>query len=240
VPYPRDPAVFRPTRPGIEYLPGRFSLPRHRHLHPYVSIVLSGSFDESGYTGRVRATPGDVLIHPAMDCHANQMVSSGVRLLRLDWSRGAGLEGYYRIDEVDEIARLAERDPAEATLALRYRLAGLRPPAPGTRDDWPDLLAAALSHNQQISLGAWAASHGLAAETLSRGFKMAYGVTPVAFRAEQRARAAWLMTTQSTDRLTRIAAVTGFADQAHMTRGVRRLTGAPPSQWRRDPGSVRR
>jgi AraC-like DNA-binding protein len=233
-----DAAVFRSTRPGIEYLPGRFSLPRHRHFHPYVSIVLSGSFDESGYIGRIRAIPGDVLIHPVMDCHANQMVSSGVRLLRLDWPVDAGQAGYYRLDEVELLARSAERDPAEASALLRSLLQGAIRPAALVANDWPDELAVALRTNRGLMLGEWARSRGMAAETISRGFKAAYGVSPATFRAERRARRAWLLATRSDEKLSTIATTTGFADQAHMTRWVHRVTGAPPSKWRRDRGSA--
>jgi hypothetical protein len=45
------------------------------------------------------------------------------------------------------------------------------------------------------------------------------------------ARAAWLQITGSSDPLSRIAANLGFADQAHMTRAVKALTGAPPTRW---------
>lgn len=224
---------FRATRPGIESLPDRLSLPRHRHLRPYASIVLSGSFDEIGYLGRIRATPGDVLIHPAMDCHANEMVSGGVRLLRLEWPEGAGLEGYYRVNEVEELARVGAQDPREAT-ALLSRLMSRQPPPPAAlANDWPDLLAAALNHDQNFAIGAWARANGLSAEAVSRGFKRAYRVSPVAFRAERRARAAWLLTTRTRTRLSEIATTTGFADQAHMTRWVHWMTGAPPAAWRR-------
>ena len=63
----------------IETLPCSFSSPRHRHLRAFATVVLAGSFEESGYVGRIRATAGDVLIHPAMDCHGNRMVSAGVK-----------------------------------------------------------------------------------------------------------------------------------------------------------------
>jgi AraC family transcriptional regulator len=49
-----------------------------------------------------------------------------------------------------------------------------------------------------------------------------------------RARTAWFRITAGRDRLCSIAAETGFADQAHMTRWVQRITGAPPAVWRRN------
>jgi hypothetical protein len=41
--------------------------------------------EESGYAGLIRATAGDVLIHATLDCHANAMLSAGLKLIRLHW-----------------------------------------------------------------------------------------------------------------------------------------------------------
>jgi AraC-like DNA-binding protein len=223
---------FRHITPGIETLPSSFSLPRHRHLRAYASVVLAGSFEESGYVGRILTTAGDVLIHPALDCHANRMVSAGVKLIRLEWS-DSGIGGLYHLDDVDELAQAAEKDVVEATLLLEQALQKKSLPSPGRRNDWPDLLLVDLAKNASTEIGVWAEVNGLARETVSRGFAAAYGVAPSVLRAELRARSAWLRITRGSDCLCRIAADTGFADQAHMTRWIHRITGAPPAVWRR-------
>jgi AraC-like DNA-binding protein len=224
---------FRRTQPGIEKLPGRFSLPRHRHLRPYATVVLAGTFEESGYAGRIRASAGDILIHPALDCHENVMVSAGVTLIRLDWIDANGVGGLYSLDSVDDIARVAEKDVRAAAELLERSLAEQRRPSPHNRNDWPDLLLHELSRDATTEIGDWAERHGLARETVSRGFGAAYGISPLLLRAELRARSAWLRITRSSERLCRIAADTGFSDQAHMNRWIHRITGAPPLAWRR-------
>jgi AraC-like DNA-binding protein len=226
-------ARFRQITPGIDTLPHSFSLPRHRHLHAYATVVLAGSFEESGYIGRIRATTGDVLIHPALDCHANQMVSAGVKLIRLDWPDASGIGGLYHLRDVDELARIAEHDVIDATLLLKRVLRENGLSSPGQKNDWPDLLLADLARNASTEIGVWAEVNGLARETVSRGFTAAYGIAPSVLRAELRTRAAWLRITRGSDCLCRIAAETGFADQAHMTRWIHRVTGAPPAAWRR-------
>lgn len=225
---------FRRITPGIETLPSSFSLPRHRHLRAYATVVLAGSFEESGYVGRIRAAAGDVLIHPALDCHANQMVSAGVKLIRLEWADAKGVGGLYRLNEVDTVARIAERDVRAAALYLEDALKKSRPTSPGRRNDWPDLLAVTLAQNAATEIGAWAEANGLARETVSRGFAAAYGIAPAVFRAELRTREAWLRITRGSDGLCTIASETGFADQAHMTRWIHRVTGGPPAAWRRE------
>ena len=213
-------------------MPCSFSLPRHRHLRAYVTVVLAGSFEEAGYGGRILATAGDVLVHPTMDCHGNQMVSAGVKLIRLDWSDATGVGGLYHLDDVDELAHTAERDVREATLLLESTLRNKCRRSPGQKNDWPDRLLADLRNNASTDIGMWAEVNGLARETVSRGFVKAYGVAPSILRAELRARAAWLSITGGSDSLCRIAAETGFADQAHMTRWIHRISGAPPATWR--------
>jgi AraC-like DNA-binding protein len=227
-----DNSRFRHIRPGIETLPCNFSLPRHRHLRAYATVVLAGTFEESGYNGRIRATPGDVLIHPALDCHGNQMVSAGVKLIRLNWLDTSGIGGLYHLNEVDEVARTAEKDVIEATHLLEDPLREKCMPSPGQRNDWPDRLLADLANNISTKIGGWAEVNGLARETVSRGFATAYGIAPSILRAELRARSAWLRIMRGPESLCRIAAETGFADQAHMTRWIHRITGAPPAVWR--------
>ena len=231
---PNQNAGFRRITPGIETLHSSFSLPRHRHLRGYATVVLAGTFEESGYIGRIRARAGDVLIHPALDCHGNQTVSAGVKLIRLDWHRGDGEAGLYHLDEVDAFARAAEKDVAIAKRLLKKAIRKGCSLSPNQKHDWPDLLAEALAQDSSLEIGAWAETKGLARETVSRGFSAAYGIAPVVFRAELRARAAWLRVTRCSDGLCMIAADTGFADQAHMTRWIHRITGATPAAWRRE------
>lgn len=229
---------FRRITPGIDTFPG-YSLPRHRHFSAYATVVLSGSFEESGYAGRICARAGDVLIHPAMDCHANQVVSATVSLIRLDWKDSDGTGRFLHLDDVDELARVAERNPREASTLLRDTLEKkVASPLYGA-NDWPDLLANELAQDPSTAIGRWAVMHDLAPESVSRGFSAAYGISPTGFRAELRARTAWLRITRGADSLCAIAAETGFADQAHMTRWMHRIFGAPPAVWRRQSSPVR-
>ncbi len=210
-----------------------FSLPRHRHLLAYATVVLAGTLGEAGYAGRIEAKAGDVLIHPRLDCHVNQKVCAGVRLVRLPWSNPVFESGLYHIDDLDYLAVTAEKSPADATFLLGELLQKCAAKSPRVRNDWPDLLATDLVTDVGVSLGDWAHDHQLAPETVSRGFSLAYGVSPEVFKAESRARSAWLRIADGNDELSAIAVDTGFADQAHMTRWIRRTTGAPPGYWRR-------
>jgi AraC-like DNA-binding protein len=225
---------FRSIVPGLDCLTDTLTLPRHRHLNAYATIIVSGALEESSYAGRVRAIPGDVLIHPDLDAHANQRISPTLKLIRLPWRDRDGSGGLRHLSNLDEIVRAAERDVHEATALLVAALDGGLSGCPGERNDWPDRLAGDLGRNPSVCLGRWADDHGLARETLSRGFAKAYGITPEVFRAELRTKTAWFRITRESERLGTIAVDSGFADQAHMSRWVHRLTGLPPLAWRHE------
>ncbi|MFZ0312222.1 MAG: helix-turn-helix domain-containing protein [Candidatus Korobacteraceae bacterium] len=134
---------------------------------------------------------------------------------------------------MDDLAKTAERDPRDAAQLLEDALSQNQASPDGVKNDWPDLLAEALEQDSDLAIGQWAHSNHLAQQTVSRGFFAAYGVAPEVFRAESRARAAWLRLIRGSDCLCQIAVESGFADQAHMTRWIHRITGAPPGAWRK-------
>jgi AraC-like DNA-binding protein len=223
---------FRTIRPGRQTLPAGFNLPRHRHLRPYALVVIAGSFEQTSYAGRVTVEPGDLLVQPTLDCHANRLFSSGAQILRLQWPHVESLGGVYRLRDLDHIVRTAEHDVREASELAQAEVATMQPVAAPIAD-WPDLFAGQLSHGYSASIEHWARTHGLASETVSRGFTRVYGVGPAQFRHELKVRHAWLRIVGTRDALAGIATGCGFADQPHMTRSVTKITGSTPTAWRR-------
>lgn len=133
-----------------------------------------------------------------------------------------------RLDDPDEAIRLARSD---GRTAAQWLLAAARP-GDARLDDAPDRLAATLSVEDPVSLTVWSDAHGVTRETAWRWFTAAYGVGPARYRVEARARRAWRRLTGGDEPLAGIALSEGFADQAHMSRDVRALTGRPPGAWR--------
>jgi AraC-like DNA-binding protein len=219
---------YRPVCFGIEALDPRIALPRHRHAGGYATVVLAGSFEEAGFSGRFIAKPGDVLLHGAFDCHANRALTRGkLNILRLPWSDNLR-EGHFQVADPDALAILAERDVHAAAAQLGTNLIQI----PMLQTHWTERLQQALRRDARVRLENWAEAENLAPETVSRGFRRAFGVAPKAFRLESRARQAWNRILIASSSLTEIAFDFGFADLAHLTRAVRALTGAPPSFWR--------
>ncbi len=221
----------RSIRPGLERIGPDRGPPRHQHGEAYATLILEGRYEQAAYAGRIVAEPGCVLLQPTLDCHANRMLGRGAVIVRLAWRREASLGGLFRIAGFDDIRRIAERDPTEASEGLAEAMAGAAS-AGVAMQDWQDELVGALHSDPRLRLGTWAQRMGLARETVSRGFVRAYGVGPARFRAELQARAAFLRITEGAVPLAQIASELGFADQPHMTRAIGWLTGSTPAAWR--------
>ncbi|WP_309644596.1 AraC family transcriptional regulator [Phenylobacterium sp.] len=213
--------------PVRQCLPPRERIDRHRHEHAYVALVLRGGYEEAGEGGRRRLVPGDVAIHEMFDAHLNAVAPSGAEVLNLEIDGLPG--GFGRLADPEVVVRMAERDRIAAAALLRASLTSLG----GQVLDWPDLLARDLAADPGLALGPWAETHGLAAETVSRGFGRAFGVSPKRFRHECRARRALRGAIDGSASLAELALDAGFSDQAHMSRAVRDLTGSAPGVWRR-------
>jgi AraC-like DNA-binding protein len=210
-----------------ERLGGRAAIARHRHREGYVTVILSGGYVEAGFDGRRHFVAGDVVAHGPYDAHLDHVAIGGAELINLPLPPGSDLPAAFTVEDVDAIARLAESDAFAAVSSLRPK------ETIASRDDWVDLLAAELVSGPSLRLNHWAEQMGFAAETLSRGFRSAYGVTPARFRLEARTRKAMSLVEGTDLGLAAIAADCDFSDQSHLTRSILELTGQPPGRWRR-------
>lgn len=203
-------------------------IPRHHHPLPYAAIILEGGYEEAGESGRWRVLAGDVVVHAPFSVHRNYS-AHGARVVNLPMPPYAGESQRGCIDDPERIARLAARDPIEALIemAARWR-ATSSPPI-----DEADVLAGVLKEGNPPSIEAWSAQTGFSRQTVFRQFRAAYGVGPNRYRVEARARRAWRMIVTGLGTLAEIAAIAGFADQAHLQRDVKALTGSTPTAWRR-------
>lgn len=214
----------------MERQPARRIFARHAHDAGYVTVVLEGAYQEVGDQGRYRLAPGDVVFHDPFAAHGDVISSSGAAMLNLPWQGFAPhASGVARCRDPDAVVRAAGGGVVEAIHALQAELE----PADPQQLDWPDLLARDLRAAPETGLRAWAEVHGLAAETLSRGFGRAFGMTPRRYRAVSRARRALRALVETDMQLAELAAQLGFADQAHLCRSIQGLTGRAPGAWRR-------
>jgi AraC-like DNA-binding protein len=217
---PKEPTLVQKIRAaGME---------RHAHAHPYAALVLSGRYEEAGDCGRFHVRAGHVVLHDRFEEHLNRFPAGDVVVLNIPLDDFSFKPGLGTAVDVDGIARVAEKDSVTAATLLLSQIEMKAAPAL----DWPDELAAELMRNPATDLGIWSETRNIAPWTLSRGFARVFGLPPVEFRTRVRARAAWRAIRKTDKPLAALAAIYGFADQAHMTRSVKRLTGRTPRDWR--------
>jgi AraC-like DNA-binding protein len=191
--------------------------------------VLSGHYEEAGDSGRHRVQPGNVLLHEAFEAHLDRIPTFGAVVLNLPLpAQHAFRSGVGKVDDPDAIVRLTEKGDSKAAALLLLSTQLRAPEFP----DWPDELAALLAEDASINLSGWAEERGISGWNLSRSFAKVFGISPSGFRARARTRQAWRAIRTTGLPLSAIAADLGFADQAHMTRSLKTVTGRCPGAWR--------
>jgi AraC-like DNA-binding protein len=202
---------------------------RHIHKRAYAALVLAGCYEEAGDSGRHRVQAGNVVLHEAFEAHLDRFPTFGAVVLNVPLPvQYSFRSGVGTVDDPDAIVRLVERGDSETAALL---LGSTEVSKPEFRD-LPDELAASLAQNASINLSGWSEAKGIPAWDLSRNFARVFGISPCAFRARARTRLAWRAIRTAGTPLSAIAAHCGFADQAHMTRSVKTMTGRCPSAWR--------
>jgi AraC-like DNA-binding protein len=126
--------------------------------------------------------------------------------------------------------------------ALGSLLAAHGSPAPGVRTRRPSRAPAAVAHTRELlserladppSLEELAAATGLGPFALLRAFRAETGLPPHAYLNQLRVRQARSLLDGGLAPA-QVAAHTGFADQAHLTRHFKRVVGVPPGAYQRE------
>lgn len=199
---------------------------RHRHANGYAALVLSGNYEEVGDTGRWQIEAGDLVYHRPFEAHSNT-ISRACSIVNIPIADNLELPPVCRLDQPDELLRALTHE--EKAVADCITVQNAKKPI---LSDWPDLLASDL-RKSTVSLAGWALQAGIRAETVSRGFRRAYGVSPARYAREARTRRAFSEIVSSERALAQIAFDNGFSDQSHLTRSVTAMTGKPPGFWRK-------
>jgi AraC family transcriptional regulator len=226
------------------------SLSRHEHKTAYVSFLLAGSYSETYYQGERICSSGTVIWHPKTEAHADRFHSCGGHLLDLeigaDWLGEAEQElklvSSARIFQGGlpyllglRIYRQLSADSCEiedaATELLSFFFAG---PLDRRRPAWFDraLEICGEIHEERLSLAKLAICLGVHPVHVARSFRRFMGCTFGDHLAEIRIRKACELLRNSNRPIVDVAHDSGYADQAHMCRALKRSTGLTPSDFR--------
>jgi len=84
--------------------------------------------------------------------------------------------------------------------------------------------------DEPIAVGALAKIAGRSPFHFTRVFNRSVGMTPYRYVVHLRLRRALELVRDGRHGLAEIAAITGFADQSHLSRWIRRVHGVPPTE----------
>ncbi len=209
-------------------------LDTHRHGGAYAALVLDGNHIEASPDGPIACEPGMLVLHPRWHAHGNRFGRLGAKVANLE------LADHDAPDEL-RVLRVADAREAQAVFAraperLGDLVAASEPVAAPLLHAWQADYLREL-RDGELDLAMLARRAGVSAAHASRVFAASHGMAPQLLRRELRCRRALRLLAGALP-MADIAALTGFADQAHLGRTLRLCTGASPGQLRRQIKSV--
>lgn len=236
--------------------PGGYSLPRHIHRHPSLTIGLSGSFIEVFDSNAPIVSRGDVLIKPSDAVHENRYGESGARCLIVE-ILPSRLESVRAVTDVFEVvghvpardiagwarqvASEHKSDDDAAPLALEALLFDflarqVRRTAVDTKTRSALTEALALidaGYHKPLLIKDIAEQVGVTPGHLARAFRQHFGTAPGTYLRRLRVSHVKKLLRETNIPISRIALEAGFADQSHLTRVFRQHEGWTPGRFRR-------
>ena len=239
----------------VRYQPNS-QVPRHAHERPYFCLIRRGSYTET-YGRRTRVCgPGMVVFHPPGEPHEEVFGGSSVASFNVE----IGPEWLYRMREAgavldqpvesqgDGMARLALRlfdelrcpDDASALAieSLTSEILASFVARPAVREQCrPKWLTAAreildLRFQEPLALRSIAREVGVHPVYLAATFRRFCGCSVGEYLRRVRFERLCRMLRVPDIRLAEIAPATGFADQRHLSRALKRFTGMTPTEYR--------
>lgn len=246
---------------GLDLVEAQF-LARSTHLHSHeeveIGVIVSGERLVSCQGRRVRVGAPSILVFRPGEFHAGGPAGSAGSTYRSFLVRAETLEaacgwtgpGWLAAPVVDNpelarelvaVHRAIGADPnGPAAERLRTALTDL-----GRRYRRAEVIATEQSeavrrvrayletrYATKVRLATLAELAGLSVFHLIRSFRAAIGLPPYAYLEQVRVNRA-IQLLRDGYPVSRVAFLTGFADQSHLTRFFKRLTGVPPGQYQR-------
>ncbi len=224
-------------------------VPAHGHEGAHLCIVTAGTFDER-WRGMARCERGGVRVSPSHDFHEIEILEAPFECIVIGWDASKpGLSGerVYGHNEIllrqaqrlgcammsaDPLARLSSRGLAAELAAQGERFGARRDP--GDVPSWLHEVRDTMDReaNRPPSLRRLARAAGVHPVHVSRAFRAHFGQTLREYVRERRLACAVAALLSSPDTISVIAAESGFADHAHLTRTMHQCLGQTPSALR--------
>ncbi|MCA8886490.1 MAG: helix-turn-helix transcriptional regulator [Hyphomonadaceae bacterium] len=216
--------------------------PLHRHADARLILFVAGRYRERAICEGAIFSAGDIVVRPAYYAHDGCALTADARYVHLrpsphrlrDFFCKYGWRAQrhrFRGDWNDLAANAADLDAADSILAANWETL---PHSPDVKQS--DLIAKTLAEASGPNISDIAEVHNLSPWDLTRRFARAFGMTPTRYRQHARAQHALRLLSNGSLSLSAVASHAGFADQSHLGRVLRTLTGCTPDQLRRRLG----
>ena len=251
----RSAALGALTVADLRYAAGS-RLPRHAHALPTITITLDGAFETALVSRRYDNPLHSVLAKPAGEPHSNDF-GRGARLLMMSVDPASDEFGccakafdatLHTVDvragalatalaaelaQPDDLTPLALSGLSREILAVVARLRPVRTDSP--RPLWLQRAVDFVQANLCSTLGLRQLSEvcGVHPIYFARAFRAHTGESLGGYIRKQRVQRAAARLAASAESIADIALELGFADQSHLTRVFRGLTGKTPAAYRR-------
>lgn len=210
----------------------------HFHNEVQVSVIWSGYRDYQVGTSHVRLRPGQLLVTPPYRPHqAQPSLDRNTRSVELyvpadafPGTMQSSLQSFeYLIGDEPDLVDLAPREIGEAVVArMAARTLTWRGPLLVRRTPGDRLMAALKAHDHLCDA---ASVCGLSREGFIRAFARSFGMTPHAFRVNDRLNLGRQQLRDGAS-IPDVAYESGFSDQSHFGRLFLQFFGATPGQFR--------
>jgi AraC family transcriptional regulator len=230
-------------------------LPPHAHERAFVCLALEGSYGESYLRGRdVEYHPFTAVYHPPGERHVTRMGPCGGRVVNIEIDP-AWLELRRAFGPLPAAQADLRGGPLVWLAARMHRELSDGEPVDAERLEWlgAELLGALAGDGEEGGSPAWlprvlarlhddvrppGSARALAAEAgvhpihLARVFRRKVGEPVAAYARRLRVQRACRLLSEPGRGLAEVALEAGFADQSHLTRDFRRVTGTTPARLR--------
>lgn len=194
----------------------------HRHDNARLIVFSGGPYRERTLSGVARLNEGDFIVRPP--CHAHDgHGEADAGYAALPCAAEVLRDFFVRHGHLPRTGHIPKGWDGDGNDLLIH--AATRPYDALTNEVPMDRAATRLLEPEAPLLSELAEEMGLRPWEFSRAFRAAFGLSPTEYRCEARLQRAIAMIAGSRIRLSQIAAETGFSDQSHFCRELRRRTG---------------